>query len=187
MNKTIDLLKAYKNKRNFSITPEPVNAASNEMADLLSFVVHKHAARSLHYDFRLELDGVLKSWAVPKGPSLDPKQKRLAIHVEDHPLSYAEFEGEIPPRQYGAGTVTIWDRGTWAPIGDPREGLDAGQLKFRLYGEKLKGVWALVRMRRKPDERQESWLLIKEHDDMSRPEAEFNIVEALPGSVVKKK
>ena len=183
MRKTTDQLLTYKQKRDFALTPEPVDAVSQKLPGL-SFVVQKHAARSLHYDFRLELDGTLKSWAVPKGPSLDPAQKRLAVHVEDHPLSYAEFEGVIPPRQYGAGTVIVWDRGTWEPIGDPREGLSAGQLKFRLHGEKLKGAWVLVRMRGKPGERQESWLLIKERDAQAQSETEFSVVESLPDSVL---
>lgn len=183
MKKGIDPLLAYKQKRDFTLTPEPAGAIAHT-ASLLSFVVQKHAARSLHYDFRLELDGTLKSWAIPKGPSLDPAQKRLAVHVEDHPLSYAGFEGVIPDRQYGAGTVIVWDRGTWEPVGDPHEGLAAGQLKFHLYGEKLKGAWVLVRMRGKPGERQEAWLLIKERDAEVRPAAEFSIVDALPDSVL---
>ena len=183
MNKTPDPLLTYKQKRDFTHTPEPVESGLTKSA-ALSFVVQKHAARALHYDFRLELDGTLKSWAVPKGPSLDPTQKRLAVHVEDHPLSYADFEGVIPPKQYGAGTVIVWDRGTWEPIGDPREGLSTGNLKFRLNGEKLQGTWALVRMRGKPNERQEAWLLIKERDAQARPEAEFRVVDALPDSVL---
>ena len=183
MKKTTGPLSSYKQKRDFAITPEPAGAVA-EKVSVLSFVVQKHASRNLHYDFRLELDGTLKSWAVPKGPSLDPKQKRLAVHVEDHPLSYAEFEGVIPPRQYGAGTVIVWDRGSWEPIGDPHEGLASGQLKFRLHGEKLRGAWALVRMRGKPEERQESWLLIKERDAQVRSEIEFSVVEALPDSVL---
>ncbi len=183
MKKSTDPLLTYKQKRDFTVTPEPAEAGSNKTS-VLSFVVQKHAARNLHYDFRLELDGTLKSWAIPKGPSLDPAQKRLAVHVEDHPLSYADFEGVIPPKQYGAGTVIVWDRGIWEPIGDPREGMAAGQLKFRLYGEKLQGAWALVRMRGKPNERQESWLLVKERDAQARPQAEFSVVDALPDSVL---
>src|SRR5450830_824393 len=133
-----DPLLAYKKKRDFALTSEPAGAVARKKS-VLSFVIQKHAARSLHYDFRLELDGTLKSWAIPKGPSLDPTQKRLAVQVEDHPLSYAGFEGVIPPKQYGAGTVIIWDRGTWEPVGDPRAGYRAGKLKFQLHGEKLKG------------------------------------------------
>jgi bifunctional non-homologous end joining protein LigD len=182
MKKAADPLLAYKEKRDFSVTPEPMADVSKKMSNL-SFVVHKHAARSMHYDLRLELDGVLKSWAVPKGPSFDPAQKRLAVHVEDHPLSYAAFEGVIPPGEYGAGTVIVWDRGTWEPMGDPREGLGAGHLKFRLHGEKLQGAWALVRIHGKAGEKQEPWLLIKERDVYARAEAEFNVVELLPDSV----
>ena len=183
MNKINDPLADYRQKRDFDLTPEPPDAGSRT-GTALSFVIQKHASRSLHYDFRLELDGTLKSWAIPKGPSLDPAHKRLAVHVEDHPLAYAGFEGVIPPGQYGAGTVIVWDRGVWEPIGDPREELAAGQLKFRLHGEKLRGTWALVRMRGKPGERQEPWLLIKDRDEAARPETEFNVVEALPDSVL---
>ena len=153
----------------------------------LSFVVQKHAARNLHYDFRLELDGTLKSWAVPKGPSLDPAEKRMAVHVEDHPLDYGSFEGTIPSGQYGAGTVIVWDRGTWTPIGDAREGYAAGKLKFALEGEKLQGHWTLVRMRPRAGEKQEAWLLIKEKDEHARPASEFSVVEALPDSVMSGK
>ena len=185
MKKTEDRLLSYKSKRDFSVTPEPREEISKEKPQL-SFVVQKHAARNLHYDLRLELDGVLKSWAVPKGPSLDPSQKRLAVEVEDHPLSYAEFEGVIPLGQYGAGTVIVWDHGNWEPIGDPKEGLAAGQLKFQLHGEKLKGAWVLIRMHAKSGEKQKPWLLIKEHDAYTRPETEFNVVESLPDSVLKK-
>ena len=120
--------------------------ARRAQAERLSFVVQKHWASRLHYDFRLELDGVLLSWAVPKGPSFDPKEKRMAIHVEDHPLSYGDFEGTIPPKQYGAGTVIVWDRGTWEPVGDPHEGLRDGKLVFKLHGQKLAGLWELVRI-----------------------------------------
>jgi bifunctional non-homologous end joining protein LigD len=128
----------------------------------LQFVVQKHWASHLHYDFRLELNGVMVSWAVPKGPSFDPAIKRMAIHVEDHPISYNTFEGEIPKGQYGGGTVIIWDRGTWEPVGDPVEGLAKGKLVFRMHGEKLAGLWELVRIG-KPGEKKQQWLLLKKH------------------------
>jgi bifunctional non-homologous end joining protein LigD len=133
-----DALSTYKSKRNFAVTAEPAEGG-RPSPHALSFVVQKHAASRLHYDFRLELDGVMLSWAVPKGPSFDPKEKRMAIHVEDHPISYSSFEGTIPPKQYGAGTVIVWDNGTWEPVGDPRAGLAAGKLVFRLHGQKLEG------------------------------------------------
>src|SRR5688572_32767825 len=142
-----ELLNRYWQKRDFDATPEPRGKPARKAGKSLSFVVQKHAASRLHYDFRLELDGTLKSWAVPKGPSLDPEDKRMAVHVEDHPLSYGSFEGVIPPGQYGAGTVIVWDRGSWEPVGDPREGLREGKLKFLLHGEKLAGAWTLVRIR----------------------------------------
>jgi bifunctional non-homologous end joining protein LigD len=148
-------------------------------------VIQKHAATRLHYDFRLELDGVLLSWAVPKGPSFDPADKRMAIHVEDHPVTYGSFEGTIPPRQYGAGEVIIWDRGTWEPVGDPRRGMQDGKLVFRLHGEKLAGLWELVRIR-KPGDRQDPWLLFKKKDEWARPAADYDVVSALPDSVVAK-
>src|SRR5437588_1319111 len=158
----------YKRKRDFHRTPEPAGARprAKKKAAALSFVIQKHAARRLHYDFRLELDGVLKSWAVPKGPSLDPGEKRLAVHVEDHPIEYGGFEGVIPKGQYGGGTVLLWDRGTWIPEGpDPEAAYKKGALKFRLDGDKLHGNWALVRMGGKAaNERHENWLLIKERD-----------------------
>jgi len=146
-------------------------------------VIQKHAARRLHYDFRLELDGTLKSWAVPKGPSLDPHVRRMAVHVEDHPLGYGSFEGVIPPGQYGAGTVIVWDRGEWVPVGDPRQGYRQGKLKFDLHGEKLQGRWNLVKMHGHEEDRQEPWLLIKENDDEARPAADYDVTEALPDSV----
>src|ERR1700716_1830517 len=141
-------LEEYNRKRDFRKTPEPsgrVMRARKAAVAPLSFVVQKHAARRLHYDFRLELDGVLKSWAVPKGPSLDPGEKRLAVHVEDHPIEYGGFAGGIPRGQYGGGTVLLWDRGTWTPEGpNPDEAYRKGALKFRLDGDKLHGKWALV-------------------------------------------
>ena len=179
-------LAAYNRKRDFKQSPEPTGQLSKS-GDELSFVVQKHAARRLHYDFRLELDGTLKSWAVPKGPSLDPHDKRMAVEVEDHPLSYGGFEGVIPEGHYGAGSVIVWDRGTWSPIGDARKGYREGKLKFELHGEKLHGGFTLVRMRQRDDERQTAWLLIKEHDDEAKPSTEFDVVEALPDSVLNKK
>ncbi|MFL6628116.1 MAG: DNA ligase D [Vitreoscilla sp.] len=175
-------LARYKAKRDFSITSEP-GPVRTRAGRQLSFVIQKHDATRLHYDFRLELDGVLLSWAVPKGPSFDPKEKRLAMHVEDHPVAYGTFEGTIPPGQYGAGTVIIWDNGTWEPVGDPRAGMKAGKLVFRLHGRKVAGLWELVKIA-KPGERQEPWLLFKKHDEWERPHAEYDVVRALPDSVV---
>ena len=161
-------------------------AASNcQRGKALSFVIQKHAARRLHYDFRLELDGVLVSWAVPKGPSYDPADKRLAVHVEDHPLSYGSFEGTIPPKQYGAGTVIVWDKGTWEPIGDPHQGLKKGKLAFTLHGQKMSGLWELVKIA-KDGEKQEPWLLFKKRDEFARPHDEYDVVSALPDSVIAK-
>ena len=176
----------YNRKRDFEITAEPAgeSPAGKRNASALSFVIQKHAARNLHYDFRLELDGVLLSWAVPKGPSLDPSQKRLAVHVEDHPLSYGGFEGSIPAGQYGAGDVIVWDRGIWQPHDDPHKAYAAGKLKFGLVGEKLTGDWSLVRTRLKGSGDKEQWLLIKEKDQQARPSAEYDIVAAQPASVL---
>lgn len=180
-----DPLHFYRKKRNFSLTIEPSGAPVPESRPVegARFVVQKHAASRLHYDFRLELGGVLVSWAVPKGPSLDPADKRMAIHVEDHPLAYADFEGTIPPKQYGAGTVIVWDRGRWAPQGDPGEALARGKLVFELHGQKLKGLWELVKIA-KPGDRQEPWILFKKRDHFARPRAEFDVISALPDSVV---
>ena len=158
-----DPLVSYKDKRNFTATPEPAGGPGS-IGKGRAFVIQKHDARSTHYDLRLELDGVLKSWAVPKGPSREPGQKRLAVHVEDHPLEYLDFEGTIPVGQYGAGGMFIWDRGVWEPIGDPAQGLNEGHLKFYLHGEKLQGAWVLVQMHRKSGE-DKNWLLIKEKQD----------------------
>ncbi|HET8609161.1 MAG TPA: DNA ligase D [Burkholderiales bacterium] len=178
-------LERYHHKRDFGRTPEPRGRVSRSKAGhSLGFFIQRHHARALHYDFRLELDGVLKSWAVPKGPSLDPADKRLAIRVEDHPYDYGSFEGTIPPGQYGAGEVVLWDRGTWAPEGDAHDGLRKGHIKFALKGEKLNGRWALVRMGR-PDSKKENWLLIKEHDDQAREGKAARITEREPDSVAK--
>lgn len=178
----------YTRKRNFEITSEPPEAApakrGKKAPSALRFVIQKHDARNLHYDFRLELDGTLKSWAVPKGPSLDPTQKRLAVHVEDHPISYGTFEGSIPEGQYGAGDVIVWDHGVWQPIGDPQETYKAGKLKFTLIGEKLSGDWALVRTHLRGSGDKEQWLLIKEKDQQARPISEFDVVAELPKSVL---
>ena len=181
-----DSLSPYRKKRNFGITSEPRGTVARP-GKALSFVIQKHAASRLHYDFRLELDGTLKSWAVPKGPSFDPKVKRMAVHVEDHPLSYGGFEGVIPKGEYGAGTVIVWDRGTWVPSGDPREGYRSGKLKFELHGEKMSGRWTLVRMHGRREERQEPWLLIKEQDEEARLAAEFDVVGEKPDSVLAKR
>jgi bifunctional non-homologous end joining protein LigD len=174
-------LAPYRAKRDFTRTQEPKGRQTRAKGS--AFVVQKHAARRLHYDFRLELDGVLKSWAVAKGPSLVAGEKRLAVHVEDHPLDYGNFEGAIPAGEYGGGTVMLWDRGRWEPEGDPRKGYAKGHLTFILDGEKLHGAWHLVRMRKKPRERQESWLLIKSDDEFARSESEPDILDELPLSV----
>ena len=179
-----DQLARYWSKRDFKVTSEPRGERAKK-ASSLSFVIQKHAATRLHYDFRLELDGVLLSWAVPKGPSYDPSVKRMAIHVEDHPLSYGSFEGTIPPKQYGAGTVIVWDNGTWLPVGDPHEGLKSGKLVFEMHGQKMAGLWELVKIA-KPGERQEPWLLFKKRDGYARPMAEYDVVSALPDSVIAK-
>ncbi|MBC7499615.1 MAG: DNA ligase D [Herminiimonas sp.] len=179
-------LSDYHRMRDFGITPEP-KGETRLKGKQLRFVIQKHDARNLHYDFRLELDGTLKSWAVPKGPSLDPADKRLAVHVEDHPLDYAEFEGIIPAHQYGAGTVIVWDTGNWIPDGDPAAGYAAGKLKFHLEGTKLQGGWTLVRTRLPGSSGKEQWLLIKERDDRARPAADFDVTSALPDSVLGKR
>ena len=177
-------LETYHSKRNFGSTPEPRGASTRrrKKAAVLSFVIQKHAARRLHYDLRLEMDGVLKSWAVTKGPSLVPGEKRLAVHVEDHPLEYGSFEGTIPKGEYGGGTVIVWDRGTWEPVGDLKKGYAKGHIDFRLKGEKLSGEWHLVRMGQKKGEK-ENWLLIKATDEYAREEDEPDILEERPESV----
>ncbi|MDR3408507.1 MAG: DNA ligase D [Methylovirgula sp.] len=175
-------LEAYRKKRDFAVTSEPRGIKGRHAGN--AFVVQKHAATRLHYDFRLELDGVLKSWAVTRGPSLVPGEKRLAVHVEDHPLDYGSFEGTIPEGQYGAGTVLVWDRGTWTPEGDPDAGYAKGHLDFVLHGEKLKGRWHLVRMHPRPGEKRDNWLLIKGDDAEARGPRDPDILEEEPNSVL---
>ncbi|HEY2068835.1 MAG TPA: DNA polymerase ligase N-terminal domain-containing protein [Rhizomicrobium sp.] len=160
-------LSVYRSKRNFGVTAEP-RGAREHATKSRRFVIQRHDATRLHYDLRLELDGVYKSWAVTKTPSPDPSVKRLAVQVEDHPLEYGTFEGTIPQGEYGGGTVQLWDRGTWKPqsTGDPLRDLEKGHLKITLDGERMKGGWALVRLRdRTPRDRGHNWLLIKERDD----------------------
>ena len=175
-------LQEYQRKRHFQRTREPAGKLAPKGGH--SFVVQKHAASHLHYDFRLEMDGVLKSWAVPKGPSLDPSVKRLAMQVEDHPVEYGSFEGVIPKGEYGGGTVMLWDRGDWEPIGDAQEGYERGRLKFQLHGDKLRGAWMLVKIggaRANPAKPQ--WLLFKERDEEAKPEAKGDILVKEPLSV----
>lgn len=169
-----DRLADYLAKRDFSQTSEPSGKARSKASGRLAFVVQKHDARRLHYDFRLEWDGVLLSWAVTKGPSAVTSVKRLAVRTEDHPLDYGKFEGTIPPKQYGAGTVMLWDEGWWEPQEDFAEGLKSGKLKFILHGQRMKGRWTLVRMRTK--EKRENWLLIKEHDSFEESD-EAGLIE----------
>jgi bifunctional non-homologous end joining protein LigD len=173
---TID---TYRARRDFSRTGEPEPACAPAASAKPIFVVQKHDATRLHWDFRLEHGGVLWSWAVPRGPSLDPHDKRLAVHVEDHPIDYADFHGTIPEGQYGAGTVATWDRGTWEPLGaDPATDLTSGELKFVLHGKRLAGKFVLVRLKPRPKERGENWLLIKEHDEHEREGADAETLEA---------
>ena len=175
-------LAEYHRKRDFKKTPEP--KGEERKSPGRSFVVQKHAASRLHYDFRLEMEGVLKSWAVPKGPCLDPAQKRLAMMTEDHPVDYGDFEGIIPEGEYGGGTVLLWDQGTWEAIGDPHKDLRAGRLKFKLHGSKLCGGWMLVRTKgRDARDSERSWLLFKERDEEAKPLAEYDITVERPESV----
>jgi len=172
-------LKDYQRKRDFRKTTEPAGGKrSRRKGDL--YIIQKHDARRPHYDFRLELDGALKSWAVPKGPSLDPADKRLAVQVEDHPLAYSEFEGIIPKGQYGGGTVMLWDRGRWAGAGDTSADFSNGKLKFELSGEKLRGGWTLVRMGGKANSQGKNWLLIKENDTHARTSGDLDVLEEQP-------
>jgi bifunctional non-homologous end joining protein LigD len=187
-------LAEYRRKRDFTHTAEPSGqgaSAGDDAAERRRFVVQKHDASSLHYDFRLELEGVLKSWAVPKGPSLDPADRRLAVMTEDHPLEYADFEGVIPQGEYGGGTVLVWDTGWWEPDlewiattkgktpEDPVEALANGELKLVLHGSRLTGSWALVQMKGRGDK---NWLLIKHRDEAARPGAE--VIAEAPDSVM---
>ena len=172
-------LSEYKKKRKFDKTPEPGPTKKHTRTRRL-YVIQKHRATQLHYDFRLEVDGVLKSWAVPKGPSLDPTVRRLAMQVEDHPVDYAKFEGVIPEGEYGGGTVMVWDYGTYKPEGDlsPAEALEKGDFKFELEGEKLKGSWVLVRTRNR------QWLLIKHRDYYTTTE---EVTELAPVSILSRR
>ena len=164
-------LAQYRAKRDFGKTKEPSGEAAIAPSERPRFVVQKHAARRLHYDLRLELDGVFKSWAVTRGPSLDPHDRRLAVEVEDHPLDYGDFEGTIPQGEYGGGTVQLWDRGYWEPVGSetPQHALDRGELKFNLFGQRLRGGWVLVRLKHDTSRsKRTNWLLIKHRDDFAR-------------------
>jgi bifunctional non-homologous end joining protein LigD len=172
-------LAEYNRKRRFEITPEPAGKPRRARQKPLQFVVQKHRASRLHYDFRLEHDGVMLSWAVPKGPSLDPANKRFAMQTEDHPIEYNQFEGVIPEGEYGGGTVMIWDRGTWEPeVEDVDAALAKGDLKFKLHGKKLRGSWVLVRMRPR------QWLLIKHRDNEASSE---DIAVTKPRSAVSQR
>src|ERR1700757_3047074 len=180
-------LAEYRKKRRFEVTSEPrgQNLRSRNKAPLLRYVIHKHRASHLHYDFRLEWNGALLSWAVPKGPSLDPSVKRLATQVEDHPIEYASFEGVIPAGEYGGGTGMVWDKGTWEPEQpDPQAAMEKGDLKFTLHGKKLKGSWVLVRTRGFGGGSKPSWLMIKHRDQYASTE---DITAAQPKSAVSRR
>jgi bifunctional non-homologous end joining protein LigD len=176
-------LREYRKKRRFDVTAEPAgkDRPARKAKKKLAFVVQKHRATALHYDFRLEWNGVMLSWAVPRGPSYDPTIKRLAMQVEDHPIEYNDFEGIIPAGEYGGGTVMIWDQGLWTPEGDVDAALKKGDLKFTLDGTKLKGEWVLVRTRGRPGDGKPAWLLIKHRDGWATTE---DITELAPRSVV---
>jgi bifunctional non-homologous end joining protein LigD len=174
-------LEQYRKKRKFDVTAEPRGGKAARGGN--RYVIQKHDATRLHYDLRLELDGVMKSWAVTRGPSLDPNDKRLAVQVEDHPIEYNSFEGSIPQGQYGGGTVMIWDRGRWIPENDPHKGFAKGHLDFVLDGEKLHGRWHLVRMRSREGDRHKNWLLIKGNDEDARSGKGSDILEKEPLSV----
>jgi len=177
-------LSEYRKKRDFKITPEPTGekSSSTGQKSSLIYVVQKHRATALHYDFRLEFRGTLLSWAVPKGPSLDPSVKRLAMQVEDHPIDYAGFEGVIPEGEYGGGTVMVWDKGTWTSESpDPAAAMEKGDFKFTLHGKKLKGSWVLVRTRGFGSSTKVSWLLIKHRDEFATDE---DVTEQMPRSAI---
>jgi len=178
-------LATYQKKRDFHKTPEPKGAAVRAKHSGLGYLIQKHDASRLHYDFRLELDGTLKSWAVPKGPSLDPARKALAVQVEDHPIEYGDFEGVIPKGEYGGGTVLLWDRGTWEPLHDPVKGYEHGKLHFILHGEKLQGEWSLVRMHGRAGDGGKNWLLMKGKDKYASKSRD--ILEDAPQSVKSKR
>jgi bifunctional non-homologous end joining protein LigD len=176
-------LAAYRAKRRFARTSEPAGKGAPASPAMLRFVIQRHDSRHLHYDLRLELDGVFKSWAVTRGPSLDPGVKRLAVEVEDHPLEYGDFEGVIPKGEYGGGTVQIWDRGLWRAEGDAREGLRRGGLKFFLAGQRLHGGWVLVRMKNdRMAGKRNNWLLIKHRDEFASAGDDDALLKD-PGSV----
>jgi len=182
-----DLLKKYKQMRDFGDTPEPAGDKNRKKAreKLPIFVIQKHRASRLHYDFRLEMEGVLKSWAVPKGPSYDPGTKRLAMMTEDHPYDYASFEGVIPEGNYGAGNVIIWDNGTWEfiePGDDPVKALQSGKLTFRMYGKKMFGEWALVKIKGRPNSKGNEWLLLKHRDQFANDKVD--VTEVAPRSII---
>jgi bifunctional non-homologous end joining protein LigD len=179
-----DLLKKYRSMRDFGDTPEPPGG-KRKKTKLPIFVIQKHQASHLHYDFRLEMEGVLKSWAVPKGPSYDPAVKRLAMMTEDHPYDYASFEGVIPAGNYGGGNVIIWDNGTWEfiePGDDPVKALKSGKLAFRMFGKKMFGEWALVKIKGRPGSKGNEWLLLKHHDEFAS--AGVDVTELAPLSVI---
>jgi bifunctional non-homologous end joining protein LigD len=174
-----DRLETYREKRDFTKTSEPAGARKQARKGN-GYLIQKHEARHLHFDFRLEFEGVLKSWAIPRGPSMDPGDKRLAVRTEDHPIEYGSFEGSIPKGQYGGGTVMLWDQGTWEPIEDPQEGFKEGKLKFFVHGKRLQGGFALVRLRSDTGRKQgkENWLLIKEKDEHARPGEGGDLIES---------
>jgi bifunctional non-homologous end joining protein LigD len=182
-----DLLKKYKDMRNFGDTPEP-SGGKPKKTNLPIFVIQKHAASHLHYDFRLEMEGVLKSWAVPKGPSYDPTVKRLAMMTEDHPYDYASFEGVIPAGNYGGGNVIIWDNGAWEfiePGDDPAKAVRSGKLTFRMFGKKMFGEWALVKIHGRPGSKGNEWLLLKHRDEFANPDVD--VTALAPRSVISNK